>query len=529
MTKQVKQYLQEARPRTSRDFNKDDILETTKEYDPKRYVPQQQASLKIYQDPRLVIIKGTKIKIISDDGNNLKFNRLKYHQDADEYSVEKTIFNVSKNIFLVNANPFEIDQDTNPIKFVGEIQAEPESQKLSNIQLRSGTILDLIKDYDITIDDEVKTLFGLKETDTPVIKLKKGDSVYIDSNTEKFVYFYKVIKSFTKNKIDFRLPIVVQKQDFLKNANKFVLNNKIDPDKISKENFAQKKTILQKLGLTPKNIAHGILKGTGLEKLFDHYSFREYLEIQMLEEAFDKTNYLEQQKKPAELFISRMQPVHRGHTAIIDSMKNPVVALVKGAKTSQDKEKNPLDVEYQEELLHKVFPKLKVEIVPTGYIPDIVNTFREQGLEVKKIYAGADRFAGYKGQIDSYNKKVDENQKIDVEYEETPRITSATKVREAIRSNNEAEFQSNMPKALWPEFSKLKSILGSLTEDVATTGNMVTQDKPIGVIQKRKNPNDPSKDIDELPEEDKKPGVGVNKNASTPVNQQVKQTKKVNF
>lgn len=178
----------------------------------------------------------------------------------------------------------------------------------------------------------------------------------------------------------------------------------------------------------------------------------------MLDQSIRKI-FLTKQSQFVELFLGRMQPVHKGHQAIIKGMKNPIVALVKGAKSSQDKSKNPLDANYQVKLLKKLNPNLKVIIVPTGYIPDIINEIRKEGFEVSKIYAGSDRFKGYQGQISGYNKRVEEDQQIDVTYQETPRVTSASDVRNSIKSDDFALFKTLMPKQLHTEWDNLKKLI----------------------------------------------------------------------
>ena len=39
--------------------------------------------------------------------------------------------------------------------------------------------------------------------------------------------------------------------------------------------------------------------------------------------------------KNAQLLLGRFQPFHNGHSRIVNAMKNPVITVVKGAKSSQ--------------------------------------------------------------------------------------------------------------------------------------------------------------------------------------------------
>lgn len=186
-------------------------------------------------------------------------------------------------------------------------------------------------------------------------------------------------------------------------------------------------------------------------------TFKEHIQ----EAAFNADDYLPTQDKNVELFLGRMQPIHLGHEAIIKKMKNPIVALVKGKASGANKERNPLTSKDQIKYLKKLFTSLDIIEVPTGFIPDIINHIRKEGKEVSVVYAGADRISGYKKMIDVYNKKLGDDQQMSVKFKETPRITSATTVRDAIRSDDFETFKSSMPKKLHSEWDSLKKILKS--------------------------------------------------------------------
>jgi len=186
----------------------------------------------------------------------------------------------------------------------------------------------------------------------------------------------------------------------------------------------------------------------------------EALEIATIEEQWDINAVPNKRNKPIEVFLGRMQPIHLGHIKIIKKMKNPIVILVKGAKSSLDKNRNPLSAEVQTLLLRKAVPGIKVIIARNGYLPEIFTDLRETGhYEVNKLYAGADRIKGYKGQIDSVNKKLDDQKQFEIEYVETERFTSATKVREIIRNGDFEGFKKLMPKQLHSEFEMLRGLI----------------------------------------------------------------------
>lgn len=178
--------------------------------------------------------------------------------------------------------------------------------------------------------------------------------------------------------------------------------------------------------------------------------------IQFISEAFE-VDPRNPHAKEVSLFLGRMQPIHKGHQAIIASMKNPIVLLVKGASSSADKAKNPFDAKYQEKLIKKLNGNVDVRIVSTGYIPDVAAQLRKEGKELVAVYAGADRLSSYKNQFDRL--KLDPSHAFHVKFHETPRITSATTVRNAIKSNDLDTFKKNMPSELWSEWETMKNKL----------------------------------------------------------------------
>jgi phosphopantetheine adenylyltransferase len=179
----------------------------------------------------------------------------------------------------------------------------------------------------------------------------------------------------------------------------------------------------------------------------------------LLAEAFNIDDVIPKAAKPADLFLGRLQPPHNGHAKIINSMKNGIVAIVKGVLSSQDKSKNPLPYEYQKKLVNEISPETPVIEVPTGYLPDIINEVRKLGKEVGIVYAGSDRIQGYQRQVDQANAKLSADKKFNVTFKESERVTSATTVRDAIRSGNQTAFRTNVPKAIWGEYETLRDYL----------------------------------------------------------------------
>lgn len=155
-----------------------------------------------------------------------------------------------------------------------------------------------------------------------------------------------------------------------------------------------------------------------------------------------------------DLFFGRFQPIHNGHLAVLEKMVNPTVVIVKGKKASEDKKKNPFDFDYQEHLLNKLKPDVRVVFSETGYLPDIIKMLGECP---EKVFAGADRITQYKAQVNRANKELDDP--LVIRFVETERVTSASVVREALRSGDRKVFKANVPKILWDEYPIMKKRL----------------------------------------------------------------------
>jgi len=181
---------------------------------------------------------------------------------------------------------------------------------------------------------------------------------------------------------------------------------------------------------------------------------------EMLCEIFDVPKRNDSAKKVS-VFMGRLQPPHIGHEAIIKSMKNnPIIVIVKGVKSSANKVRNPFDDKYQIKLLKKINPKAEIIIVKTGYLPEIFSDLRKKGMEVKEFFAGDDRMKGYKSQFKRLN--LDDDYSWDIKWNLTPRIASATDVRNSLQNDDEKAFRKLMPKSLHKEYSKMKGIMNKV-------------------------------------------------------------------
>lgn len=135
----------------------------------------------------------------------------------------------------------------------------------------------------------------------------------------------------------------------------------------------------------------------------------------------------------------------------------PMILIVEGKDSSNDKERNPLTGVERERLIKKMVPGAKTRIVYSANLSPIRFHLEKSGeYQIAEIMAGPDRIPSYQKQLKDYADRI--------EFTETPRVTSATTVREAIRDGDEAKFKKLMPRQLWGEWDtmvqKLKEVSG---------------------------------------------------------------------
>lgn len=156
-------------------------------------------------------------------------------------------------------------------------------------------------------------------------------------------------------------------------------------------------------------------------------------------------------KTACELFVGRFQPFHNEHLQILNKMKNPVIAVVRGSVSSENKKKNPLSAEYQVQLIKKVAPGVPVFVVPNGFVPAIIQHVEDKlNWKVKTVHAGSDRLEQYKAQLQRAGVIG-----VDVVPTGTAREVSATDVRNSVLKGDESGFRKQVPPQIWSEFKKL--------------------------------------------------------------------------
>jgi len=168
--------------------------------------------------------------------------------------------------------------------------------------------------------------------------------------------------------------------------------------------------------------------------------------------------------KDVNLIVGRFQPFHNGHLKMAKFLKekngNPAVAVVvypgnnKSGKSpfSEETIKKYMDgvVGGEKEIVDYI-------IVQRGLIGSAIVKLLDKGYKAKLVGAGEDRMNDYTKQIE-YVKKSDIGDKMqDLKLVETPRVTSATKVREAIKDGDYPGFKKLVPKGVDNVYDLLKA------------------------------------------------------------------------
>lgn len=134
----------------------------------------------------------------------------------------------------------------------------------------------------------------------------------------------------------------------------------------------------------------------------------------MEEEFLIEKGTVGMQKKRAAVMVGRLNPPTAGHYKVLDAMKNfirtskdlnlaaPVLVIVNGEKTSQDKSKNPLTAEERVKFIEASGKANGVIVLtaPSGFAA--FEEVRKAGYEPIAVAAGSDRADGYLDMLDKY-------------------------------------------------------------------------------------------------------------------------------
>jgi cytidyltransferase-like protein len=172
------------------------------------------------------------------------------------------------------------------------------------------------------------------------------------------------------------------------------------------------------------------------------------------------------------LFPGRFMPVHNGH---IDAFQRaskafdgiqviPIQIAKEGPKspfprTLLDKIGQAVATEYKNLIADWIVYPDNLKI----FIPEMVKFVMDKGFNPVGLGCGADRYNSYKYQIDyilspKSDVKVEEFtlKSVMSREEDGP---SGTKVREALKSGSQQDFEKLVPRSVWPFYSELKSYI----------------------------------------------------------------------
>ena len=159
--------------------------------------------------------------------------------------------------------------------------------------------------------------------------------------------------------------------------------------------------------------------------------------------------------KSVNVLIGRFQPFHLGHLKMAKKLKEKnnlpsfVVVVYPGHNKSGKSPFNDRVIKQYMEAVIKDNPEDLVDyiIVDRGLVGSIINKLVGMGLEPHLIASGDDRKDYYEKQIE-YIKRSDliDNLPKDFGLEVTPRFTSATEVRDKLKSEDFAALKKLLPK-----------------------------------------------------------------------------------
>ncbi|HQQ39704.1 MAG TPA: adenylyltransferase/cytidyltransferase family protein [Bacilli bacterium] len=166
------------------------------------------------------------------------------------------------------------------------------------------------------------------------------------------------------------------------------------------------------------------------------------------------------ENKKSVLVVGRFSGFHRGHVDLIKSAvkKFPdhliIVGIVTGKLSSKNLEKNPFSFKEKKLAVEKILKNLNIEPIildlQTAYIPEIVEILRsDYNIDLEYVYCGSDRLNSYTAQgLEKLGVKVISVDRDETSTSDLTKSASATKLRNAVKSNNFDEFKNLMPDEL---------------------------------------------------------------------------------
>ena len=191
--------------------------------------------------------------------------------------------------------------------------------------------------------------------------------------------------------------------------------------------------------------------------------------------------YKEQGKKPVNIFVGRFQPFTLGHVKVFEKMYkengHPVVVyMVRGKKP--DPEKRPFDEDLQQAMFAKMkkqYPFLEASYVVPNAAIDTLYSAARPAYEPMMWGYGTDRKKDYSGMINkqAYRDQLDVHPEFKgIEIPRTGENISASKVRNALKIDDEKTFKQLTPKSIHSFYKTLQNTLSPIKENNNTMKNL---------------------------------------------------------
>jgi citrate lyase synthetase len=205
----------------------------------------------------------------------------------------------------------------------------------------------------------------------------------------------------------------------------------------------------------------------------------------------------EQGKKPVNIFVGRFQPFTLGHVKVFEKMYKEngypvVVYLVRGKKP--DPEKRPFDEDLQQAMFAKMkkqYPFLEASyVVPNGAIDTLYSAARPAYEPMLWGY-GTDRKKAYNGMIDkqAYRDQLGVHPEFKgFEIKRGEENISASKVRNALKIDDEKTFKQMTPRSIHSFYKTLQNTLSPIKENKNTMKNLKSVNE-YGPLSGSKNRN----------------------------------------
>lgn len=185
-----------------------------------------------------------------------------------------------------------------------------------------------------------------------------------------------------------------------------------------------------------------------------------------------------------QLFIGRFQPPTIKHTELIEFIfdyqkKNNIdlviIGIVQGEKSSQKVLDNPFPQTLRKTMLEKIINSINtygidyiIDIFKTGYVPDIVKTYSDKGIDIVQFFCGYDRYKGYKDMFDrqgisdvvsiiTFDRNMESDENI-----------SQTKVRKQLLKNDLDTQKKLTPKQIHDILPELQSYYQEIQKTQST-------------------------------------------------------------